>query len=67
MSEPTDTELLDWLETQTKLQLTKLCDDEDCVWITCKVEGSKYDPNHVMLGEGDTVRLAIKASMENTK
>lgn len=64
--QPTDTQLLDWLEQETSMQVWfDVFGDQ--LWEIHRVTGNRNDREWTLVGEGLTVRAALTAAMQNPK
>lgn len=66
MSDPktTDKALLDWLEKHPQCELSYSGWDDDPEWQVHKVTGGRDDREWRQVGQGETVREAIRSAMQ---
>jgi len=62
--QPTDAELLDWLDRHPQCELSHEGRDDDPQWRVYRVTGGRNDRQWSLIGEGETVRAAIQAARE---
>jgi hypothetical protein len=62
-----DAALLDWLERRPQCEVSNAGWDDDPRWQVHQVTGSRNDREWRLIGEGETVRDAIRDAMKREK